>query len=525
MIKRNKSQNNHVKCFKKHGEQNMKIQKTTFFTAFRLSFIFFCISMFAGCASHKETVESFDRSFRGGQYLESAKFAADWREKSSQSSDTGSLLWNMQAGAAFRAAFDYRKSNEYFDAAERLLKTYDEKSGVTDFSKHAGDMVANPSVSDYRGNIYDGIMINTYKALNFNALGDWENARVELNRADDRQRRAVEFFSQDIALRQSELEAQEKQLDDDKLKSLQRTMNSPEIKDIIRKEYTDAHQWGVYPDFVNPFATYLHGLLHFLNGQNRSDFEKARQSMKRIVGMVDVSNNIYVKKDLQALEKIVLGQVQKRQLPPTVWIIFENGLRPELDEVRIDIPLFLGTTMYSGIAMPKLINQDTAYRFLRVQGSGEGVVETLPISNMDRIIRAEFNSSMPGVLRQAILGAVFKNSLQYTIGEGLSFIDSDLAMVGSLLGAFYQISQTEADLRTWSALPKEFQLARLEDVRGKTLCILPPYGQKEIMEIVVPDDHFSLLHIKIPGKNAKPICYTMGFPSETLYSRSIGRMK
>jgi len=494
----------------------MRRQKITFFITFRLSFIFFGITLFAGCASHEETAKSFDRSFRNGNYLESAQKAAGYREKSS-------LLWNMQAGAAFRAASDYLKSNEYFDAAERLLKEYDEKSGVTDFSKHAGDIVANPSVSDYRGNVYDGIMVNTYKALNFIALGDWDNTRVELNRADDRQRRTVEFFHQDIALRQSELEAQEKKLEDDKLKLLQRTMNSTEMKKIIRKEYPDAHQWGAYPDFVNPFATYLHGLLHFLNGQNRSDFEKARQSMKRIVGMVDTSNNIYVKKDLQALEKIVLGQVQKRQLPPTVWIIFENGLRAELDEVRIDIPLFLGSTIYSGIALPKLISQEAAYGFLRVQGSREGVVETLPISNMDRIIRAELNSRMPGVLRHAIFSAAFKTSMQYALVEGLSLISSDIAKMGSLITTGYQIYQTEADLRTWSALPKEFQLARLENVPGETLHIWCPYGQEQIIKVVVPDDHFSLIYIRIPKKQSKPSYYTMGFPSDALYSRNIDR--
>ena len=54
----------------------------------------------------------------------------------------------------------------------------------------------NDTTSPYIGTQYDGVMANTYKAIDYLALGDNEGARVEFNRAIDRQRRAKAYYAE-----------------------------------------------------------------------------------------------------------------------------------------------------------------------------------------------------------------------------------------------------------------------------------------------------------------------------------------
>ncbi|MBR2159568.1 MAG: hypothetical protein IJ964_06370, partial [Campylobacter sp.] len=69
-------------------------------------------------------------------------------------------------------------------------------------------ILLNESFADYDGNLYERIMVNVYKGLNFMSLGDFANARVEFNRALIRQDRAKDYFAAQIAAAKEELEKQ-----------------------------------------------------------------------------------------------------------------------------------------------------------------------------------------------------------------------------------------------------------------------------------------------------------------------------
>ena len=77
-------------------------------------------------------------------------------------------------------------------------------------SREALATVTNLKNLPYEGFAYDKIMMNTYKALNYLELGDFERARVELNRAYERQKDAIHINSKRI----------EKALDEGKNKTL-----------------------------------------------------------------------------------------------------------------------------------------------------------------------------------------------------------------------------------------------------------------------------------------------------------------
>jgi hypothetical protein len=360
-----------------------------------------------------------------------------------------------------------------------------------DYQNKTADLVAAMAVSEnivpYLGEEYDGIMVNTYKALNFMALGDNELARVEFNRALDRQRRAKEKFAKEIAKLQNELDqAQEKE--DSQVK---KNVDNPEIQQLIEQRYPGIYNFKAYPDFVNPFTTYIAGVFFDLIG----DHSKAAPLLKEAYGMV--SDNEYLAEDIAVTEQVLDGQ---KELKDTVWVVFENGMGPVKEEFRIDIPLFVETkkVKYVGIALPKLIFREQAYSSLTIMAAGHNYT-TEQVADMDRVIQTEFNKDFKGILTRAIISMTAKAVAQYALEKQ----DKSSSTLASFLVAAYSYATTAADVRIWTTLPKDFQVARFPMPVDGLIMIEPPGG--ESFQIKIPPCKNSLVYVKIPFRQAKPV--------------------
>ena len=102
----------------------------------------------------------------------------------------------INSASIARICQDFTLSNELLDLAEDSYK-YDvdlENTG-NKIARNLVSMLLNDTFSDYDGNLYERIMVNLYKGLNFMSLNDFENARVEFNRALICQDMAKEYFT------------------------------------------------------------------------------------------------------------------------------------------------------------------------------------------------------------------------------------------------------------------------------------------------------------------------------------------
>ncbi|NQT02061.1 MAG: hypothetical protein HQ580_08565, partial [Planctomycetes bacterium] len=206
---------------------------------------------FTGCNAPQGHLATFNGHFERFDYENSALFAEGKisKQKNPKGED---LLWALQLGTVKRIQQDYTKSTESFDKAEDMLKYYDEQSTLGD---GIGSTIVNENVIPYRGEEYDGIMVNVYKALNFMAEKNFDLARVEFNRALDRQRRAKEKFNEEINKLRTELEKEQQQNEFSKS-----NVENPQTAELLAQKYPNLHNFEAYPDFVNPFATYLAGI-------------------------------------------------------------------------------------------------------------------------------------------------------------------------------------------------------------------------------------------------------------------------
>jgi hypothetical protein len=456
-------------------------------------FLFAILTLFnlpfsTGCNAPKDQLKVFNTSFEASNYDNSALFA---QQKIGQHKNPAGedLLWALQLATVERIRQNYPKSTEFFDKAEDMLKFYDEQFKGGDI---IGSTVASDNVNPYRGEEYDGVMLNTYKALNFMAEGKPDLARVEFNRALDRQRRAKEKFVEEIKKLNDELEKNQQQNAFTKS-----NVENPTTHQLLAEKYPNLYNFQAYPDFVNPFATYLAGLFFNLIG----DHTKAVDLLKESYGMV--SGNPFIAEDLSVTEGVLGGG---GRLENTVWVIFENGLGPVKEEFRIDLPLFIATNQvkYVGIALPRLEFRNQAFPYLLVNSDDKEYM-TLPVADMDRVVQTEFSKDFGGILTRAIISATAKAVAQYALEQQ----DSSYASLASSLVAAYSFASTAADVRIWTALPKDFQVARFPKPKNGKLKITPPGSIP--LDIDIPQCNNAIVYIKIITNRAVPVCNVMAF--------------
>jgi len=310
---------------------------------------------------------------------------------------------------------------------------------------------------------------------------------VEFNRALDRQRRAKEAFAEEIAATKEQLNKRK-----GKEGSLARqSAENPEVRKVISQRYPALDAFEAYPDFVNPFTTYMAGVFFNLVG----DPAKAVTFLKESAGMVP--ENKYIAEDLALAENILDGRAV---LEDMVWVVFENGLGPAKEEFRIDIPLFVATdkVKYVGIALPKLVFREQASSNLSIR-AGNASYSTQMVANMDRVIQTEFEKDFKGILTRAIISATSKAIAQYAIQKN----EDSSAQLASLLVAAYSYATTAADVRIWTTLPKNFQVTRFAIPENRKISVTP--AGLAPFDVEIPPCKNAIVYIKIPYRQANPV--------------------
>ena len=442
-----------------------------------------------GCTSiaQKQTYNDYEQNLSSGLMGAATALAVKQADVNPENGQAQDLLWSLEAGALLRMQKGYDQSNIFFDDAEALMKSEDTES-ISDKGVDAlGAILLNDSAMDYEQTHYDGIMANTYKAMNFMFSGDLADARVEWNRVDDRQRRAAESFAKKIEKLNKELTKKAAEQKEAKKQTEQSLLAAQKL---VKAQGIDFSEWQAYHDYVNPFSTYMHGLFFMVNARGNSDINRAYESLRRVEGMTD---NQTVKADMALANNLRLGKQSLKNVEPTVWVVFENGLGPKKEEVRIDLPVYIASNnvKYTGMALPKLVKRKQAYPALDIDGT-----KTTVLSEMDRVVQAEFKAEFPYILSREVFRAVWKTVAQKQMND-----ESEMA---GLIASIAQAATTSADLRLWNSLPKDFQLARINKPKDNELTITG-VGMAEPLNVKLdPKSQFSIVYIRAVSPNVSP---------------------
>lgn len=391
-----------------------------------------------GCNASRDRLAVYDRHFEHGQLKIAVEVAQNAVRKDGKPSKDN-ILWILQLGAAERMEGRFEQSTQWFDQAEELMQYYTQEGAVV--IGQAAATAINDNITPYKGTTYDGVMTNTYKALNFMQVGEMDLARVELNRALDRQRRAKEDFTAQIQSRQEQLNSH------NNIENARRSTENADFKAKLEQAYPSLYNFEAYPDFVNPFATYLAGVYFAAIGE----YGRAADLVRETAGMTP--DNLSVWGSLDALEAVF--NTFGSGLNPTVWVFYENGLGPVKEEFRIDLPVFIATdrVLYYGLALPRLVFRGGAGE-LTIWADGQ-IVRAEQLADIDRVVQTEFQREYGGILLRAAAGSIAKAVAQYAMSGNNNNDFLPIVM------ALYSAATTAADVRMWTSLPKTVETARL----------------------------------------------------------------
>ena len=474
-------------------------------------------ALVSGCSSfqHRQQMSSFNTEYSAGNY-DAALQSVSFRTPENEAVDTEAhLLELLHQGEMYRLTGDFQKAADTFDLAEEGMKYLDNEGLVEEAAEGFMAIMVNDSERDYEALMSEAVLVNTYKGLAFLAAGNSEYARIEFNRANDRTRRAVEYFAQEIADQQAALEEGAED-EESNAAFVSESLANEDLHAAIADNYGEPSGWSVFPEFIVPASTYLHGLYFLANASGNADYERAATSLKRVSEMN--ADSAVLRADAQLAKDLSSGRQSLSDLGPQVWVVYENGLGPVLEEMRFEIPLILyhgnqQAPAYFGIALPRYAQRAAVSGSLGVIGDDGSVVPTEQIADMGTVIRTEMKERFPGVLARAVTSAVIKAVVQNEASE-------NFGLAGQLGAAALTAVTTQADLRGWQSMPDHWQAARVNRPDSGSLSLVDSDGNP-LGDVEIPEQPFTLVYVKRPTAQAPATVITMDLSgaSEAVVSR------
>jgi hypothetical protein len=437
------------------------------------------ISLLAtGCRTYEQQ-NRVVKDWRQGNLPGAAAEATKMADQNANNKDA--IVWRLEQGAALRANGQYEASNKAFGTAQEKMDGYAQIAKVR-LGQETGALLSNQANLDYEGRAYDGIMLNTYMALNYLALGEPEKARPELIRAYQRQQNAV----QDNQKRIEKVQAEAAKNKDSA--AIQRAQNDPKLQAQIQNTATNLNNLKPYAAYVNPFTVYLDGLFFMTDAADGSDLERARKSFERVTDFAP--GNSYVKQDLAMVDGLLNGQ----PLTPTTFVIFETGCAPQRGQIRIDIPIIVARVSYIGAAFPMLKLQGDYISSLMVTADGKTLTTSL-VSDMDSVIGLDFKNEMPIVITKTIAATVVKGVAAYAANTAAGQQNEWAGLAMQIGTAVYQAAVNIADERTWTTLPKQFQVCHFPTPPDRKIELETP-GERQKIPVTIEDGTINLVYVK-----------------------------
>ena len=432
----------------------------------------------SGCKTYQEQNKVI-KYWQQGNLTNAVAEATKQADKNANNKDA--VIWRLEQGAALRADGQYEASNEAFAKAQEKMDDYAQKAKVR-VGQETGALLSNQAELDYEGRAYDGIMLNTYRALNYLALGEPDKARPELIRAYQRQQEAV----QENAKRIEKVQAEAAKNKDSA--AIQRAQDDAGLQSEIQNASTNLNNLKPYAAYVNPFTVYLDGLFFMADPADGTDLERALKSFERVADFAP--DNQYLKADLAAVNNLISG----RPLEPTTFVLFETGTAPVRGQTRISIPIIVTKVSYIGAAFPTLEPQGNYVPFLTVTADGKEF-QTQLVSDMDSVIGLDFKNEMPVVITKTIASAVVKGVAAYAANQAANQQSEWAGLISQIGTAIYQAAVNIADERTWTTLPKQFQVSHFPTPPNRKIELSTPVGGQRI-PVTIGEGIINLIYVK-----------------------------
>lgn len=442
----------------------MKFPGCAFRASFIAAFAAAAVSL-SGCRTVDDVLVDYRANISAGRYAEAAKEPAELAAEGG--GDT--LMWRLMAASAYDLAGETDAAISEFDLAEDRMIENDHTSVFSQTADAAYAMMLNDKYFPYDGGGQDRIFTCLYKAVGYGAKGDFAAARTELNRAAQHQENWLWERRKNLAAAEERLakesaeyvkdkgEGQEVDIGQSRV-AVQNAMKDGSFRSTVKEAFGfDIFTSGVLErlrpaDYQNPYLSHVCGVFRWLGGDgDASGYLKDASSLRPA--------NTAARRDLEACEAGVKPQ-------EWVWVYVEDGLGPEREKWRIDLPLVLipyagRYVKYAGLALPRLLQRPPAASTWSVGGAPMEV-----IADVSALAKIEYDVYMRGAIAREITRTVIDVGLQVALGvtaEHVSDWRTQTALIASQYAvAAYSAMRRGADTRCWPTLPGTVYLARVK---------------------------------------------------------------
>lgn len=408
-------------------------------------------TLLSGCATYNESNARQHALFMQGNFNEATALCEESAKEYANSKDA--VIYNLQLGAAARAANKLDISTNAFESAYKKIDYYSSQPEIS-LSDEGTAFLTNQAYMPYKGYNYDKIMLCAYQALNFAELKDYEKAAVEIKRFENIQSQINAKSSAQNA--QLGAQMQNQNISD---YTFENPQIAAQLKRIYGKDFSEIK--AIKPNTnANPYAYFVAGIVHTAAGCDtynanraadffRLAFEKSGFKSKALAGCLanaeTRANSLFAGKNADAKKH--------------TYIVYEAGCAPQRRQIRLNLPLFLidENLPHVSVNFPYLSKENSYSENLNIVANSKKV-NLEQIADFDEIIEDEFMQNLPYVILRTMLSAAAKSTGQYFAKKAAG----DYGILVDIGGAIYQSTTNNADLRTWTNLPKKVYIAQIE---------------------------------------------------------------
>jgi len=297
-----------------------------------------------------------------------------------------------------------------------------------------GAALISERLKTYEGQDYEKVWLTTRLALNRLAVGDFENARVDIKRTHEREAIIAEFRAKETLAAEEEA------------KSKGTESASKEINGYPVETLNDPEVLALKNGYSNALSHYLAGFLYeVLNepGLAAPGYRKAIE-LKPETGVLE--------EGLRGLDSRTSFTWQRRQRMTDVLFLVEAGDAPARKAKAFTLPVPTGRGLVTASISYPVIEPSNDPLLGQISAAGYDF-KLEKVVDVNVMARRALKDEMPGMVFRGITRAVAKGVLQ-------NELQKRAGLIGGLIGAVAAIATEQADDRMWRMLPGRVYVAR-----------------------------------------------------------------
>ena len=350
--------------------------------------------------------------------------------------DKTALLYNLERGELLRMDRRYEDSTNAFLLADIKVKEWEEtaKTNPSKLMGTVGAALISERLKNYEGQDYEKVWLTTRLAMNRVALGDFENARVDIKRTHEREAIIAEFRSKETVAAEEEA------------KSKGATAGGKELNGYPVETLNDPEVLALKNGYQNALSHYLAGFMYEVLGESglaAPGYRKAIE-LKPETGVLE--------EGLRGLDNRTSFTWKRRQRMTDVLFVVEAGDAPARKPKAFTIPVPTGRGMVTASISYPVIEPSTDPLLTTLSAAGTDL-KLEKVVDVNVMARRALKDEMPGMVLRGVTRAIAKGVMQNELQKGGG-------LVGGLIGAVASAATEVADDRMWRMLPGRVYIAR-----------------------------------------------------------------